>query len=355
MIRHRRFLIRLIFLFILPIAAIIAGAHFWVKSSRYVSTENAYVKAHLLSVSTDIDGRALRVHVHQNDQVKKGDPLFTLDPEPFEIALTKAKAELGKIRYEVAGLRAELQEANAELAEARQEVSYFKRVFDRQKKLISRGVASRARYDEAERELIRGRQRVRTAQTKIKRVLAKLGGKPDMRLEQHPIYLEALARVQQAELDLRRTVIRAPANGMVGAVSLQPGEYVEEGRPVIPIIQNNELWIEANLKETQLTHVRTGQKVELTVDAFPDEIHHAKVISISPSTGAELSILPPQNASGNWVKVVQRIPVRIEITNSRAMPKIRAGMTASVSIDTERDRSLFTIIRSTLAGEGSRK
>jgi len=353
MYRLRRFFFRMLFLVIVPVCAIAAGAHYWVKSTRYVTTENAYVKAHLLSVSADLDGRAVKVHVRQNDFIRKGDPLFELDGEPFRIALAKAEAEQNSIRYDIDALRVELAEAHAELAEARAEVTYFRRVFARQKKLSARGVASRARFDEAERELIIARQRTRTVQQKINRVMAKLGGDEKLPLEKHPIYLEAQARVAAARLDLRRTVIASPANGTVGKITLQPGEYVEEGKPVIPIIQSDEQWIEANLKETQLTHVRTGQMVEVTIDAYPDEPHEARVISISPSTGAELAILPPQNASGNWVKVVQRVPVRIELADREIIGKLRAGMTVSVTIDTERDRSLLKMIGSAIAGTGN--
>tara|TARA_Y100001936_G_scaffold247633_1_gene293877 strand:+ start:63442 stop:64473 length:1032 start_codon:yes stop_codon:yes gene_type:complete len=338
---------------VVPITAIVLGGHYWVKSSRYVETENAYVKAHHLAVSADIDGRAIRVLVKENDRVKKGDLLFTLDPEPHRINVAKAEAELASIRNTLTALRAEYRQAVAERADARQEVSYFKRVFDRQRKLSARGVASRARYDEAERNLTKARQQARTLDQKILRVLARLGGKLDLPSQQHPMYLEAEASLHRAALDLRRTQVRAPAAGIVGKVSLQTGEYVEEGKAVIPIVQTNETWIEANLKETQLTYVKTGQSVALTVDAYPDVELVAKVSSISPSTGGELSVLPPQNASGNWVKVVQRVPVRIELLDKKKAPNLRAGMTVSVTIDTKRERSLFGVVSSALARIGS--
>ena len=348
-IKSRRAILRFFLLFVVPVAALVIGGDFWIKSTRYVSTENAYVKAHHLAISADIDGRATRVLVRENDRVKKGALLFELDPEQHRIDLARSDAELNGIRNTLDALRAEYRTAQAELREGQQEVAYYKRVFDRQKKLMQRGVASRARYDEADRNLTQARQAARTSAQKIQQVLAKLGGRVDMPAEKHPWYLEVLARKEQAALNLRRTRITAPADGIVGKVSLQAGEYVEEGKPVLPIVQSGETWVEANLKETQLTHVRPGQTATVVIDAYLDHEWKAKVVSISPSTGAELSVLPPQNASGNWVKVVQRVPVRLELDSTHEGLPLRAGMTVSVSIDTTRDRSLFRMVNSALA------
>lgn len=346
---RRRSAIRLVLLVVVPVAAILVGSYYWLQSTRYVTTENAYVKAHHLAISSDIDGRALRVHVQENDHVKRGDLLIELDPEQFRIDLARAEAELGSIRNTLAALRAEYRAAQAELAEADEEIRYYRTVFERQKQLSRRGVASQAKYDEAERNLTLARQSAGTLKQRIQQVLARLGGTYEGPEEYHPMYVEAVARRDQADLNLRRTRITAPAAGIVGHVTLQPGEYVEEGKAVIPLIASGDTWIEANLKETQLTHVSPGQTVRVEIDAYPDREWTAKVASISPSTGAELSVLPPQNASGNWVKVVQRVPVRIVIEPGNDDLPLRAGMTASVSIDTERDRSLFHVIGSAVA------
>ena len=344
-----RTLLRFVLLFAIPAAALIVGGHYWVKNTRYVSTENAYIKAHHLAISADIDGRAIRILVRENDRVKKGDLLFELDPEHHRIDIAKADAELNGIRNTLDALRAEYRTAEAELRDAQQEARYHRRVFDRQKKLIARGVASRARYDEAERNLTQAQQAARTITQKIQQVRARLGGQLNIPAEKHPMFLEVFARRQQAALNLRRTRIVAPADGIVGKVSLQAGEYVEEGKAVIPIVQSGETWIEANLKETQLIHVRPGQSARIVIDAYPDHEWTARITSISPSTGAELSVLPPQNASGNWVKVVQRVPVRLELDRVHDGLQLRAGMTVSVSIDTERDRSLFRMVNGALA------
>ena len=347
--RTRRAVVRFLLLAVVPTVAMLAGGHYWVKSTRYVSTENAYVKAHHIAVSADIDGRATRVLVAENDRVRIGDPLFELDPEQHRIELAQAEAELAGIRNTLAALRAEYRTAQAELAEAEQEIGYFQTVYNRQKALSGRGVSSQARLDEAERNLTHARQAARTGRQKIQQVLARLGGREDIEADRHPMFLEAEARRDQAALNLRRTRIVAPADGIVGRLSLQVGEYVEEGKAVIPIIQSGETWIEANLKETQLTHILPGQPATVVIDAYPDHRWTAKLVSISPSTGAELSVLPPQNASGNWVKVVQRVPVRLELDGVHEGLPLRAGMTVSVSIDTGRDRSLFRMIGSAVA------
>jgi len=339
-----------VLLFVLPIVAVVAGGHYWEKATRYVTTENAYVKANPLAISADIDGRTVRVFVRENDRVKKGDLLFELDAERHRIELAQTEAELAGIRNTLDALRAEYRTAQAELADARQEIGYFQRVFDRQKKLSARGVSSRAAYDAAERNLTQARQAARTTNQKIQQALAKLGGRVDIPAEKHPMYMEAAARREQAALNLRRTRVYAPDDGIVGKVSLQPGEYVEEGKAVIPIIQTGDTWVEANLKETQLAHVRPGQTASIVIDAYPDHLLTAKILSISPTTGAELSVLPPQNASGNWVKVVQRVPVRLALDRVHEGLPLRAGMTVEVSIDTGRDRSLFRMIGTALAG-----
>ncbi|MDA1323278.1 MAG: HlyD family secretion protein [Proteobacteria bacterium] len=350
--RGTRKLLRLLLLVVIPVTVVLTGGHFWVKSTRYVSTENAYVKAHHLAISADIDGRTVRVLAKENDVVKRGDLLFELDSEPHRISQAAAEAEIAGIRNTIAALRAEYREAKAELTDAEQEIGYYSRIYARQRKLSTRGIASQAKFDEAERNLTKARQLSRTINQKMQRVLARLGGAYDLPIEQHPMYREALTRRDRAALNLRRTRVTAPATGTVGKVTLQPGEYVEEGKAVIPIVLDREIWVEANLKETQLTHVRPGQTVRIVVDTYPDHEWKAVVSSISPSTGAELSVLPPQNASGNWVKVVQRVPVRLKFDGNGPGPTLRTGMTVKVSIDTKRDRSLFKMIGTALARIG---
>ena len=345
----RRALVRFLLLVVAPVAAVAAGGHYWVKATRYVDTENAYVKAHHVAVSADVSGRAVRVAVSENDRVRQGDLLFELDPERHRIEIARADAELEEIRIRLAALRAEYRTALAELRDAEQDISYYERIFARQQQLSVRGASSRARHDEAERDLMQARLAARTLSRKIAEALARLGGSYDLPAEDHPLYRQAMARREQAVLDLRRTRVSAPVTGIIGKMTLQPGEFVSRGKPVIPVIQTGDIWIEANLKETQLAHVSPGQSVRIVIDAYPDHEWSAKVASISPSTGAELSVLPPQNASGNWVKVVQRVPVRLEFDHVHPGLALRAGMTASVSIDTGRERSLGQVVGAALA------
>ena len=346
----RRGLLRIFLLVVVPAAAVVVGAHYWVASGRYVTTQNAYVKTNLIQISAEIRGRVAEVFVAENARVRAGDPIFSIDPEPFRVALAEADAKLAMVRNEILALGASWRAARLELREAEQEVAYHKRIFDRLKSLSKRGHASRARFEEAEQNLIAARQRAGTVRQKGHAILANLGGDPELEPEASPQYREALAARDRAEIDVRRTLIRAPADGTVGRVRLQKGEYVDAGRPVMPLIETARSWVEANLKETQLTHIRVGQEAEIVVDAFPDLAWRARVASISPSTGAELSVLPPQNASGNWVKIVQRVPVRLEIDGGTGRPfAMPSGATVSVSIDTGREVSLFDVVGSALA------
>ena len=345
----RRAVIRFLLLVVVPAAAAATGGHYWVKATRYVVTENAYVKAHHVAVSADVSGRAVRVAVSENDPVRQGELLFELDPEPHRIEIARADAELEEIRFRLAALRAEYRTAQAELRDAEQDIPYYERIFARQRQLSVRGASSQARHDEAERNLMQARLAARTLNRKIAETLARLGGRYDLPAEDHPLYRQAMARRERAVLDLRRTRVSAPVAGIVGKMTLQPGEFVSKGKPVIPVIQAGEVWIEANLKETQLAHVSPGQTVRVAIDAYPDHEWSASVASISPSTGAELSVLPPQNASGNWVKVVQRVPVRLEFGHRHPGLVLRAGMTARVSIDTGRERSLVQVVGAALA------
>ena len=350
-----RTLIRLLLLVVLPVAALVTGAHYWVASGRYIATDNAYIKANLVAISAEVSGRVDQVFVAENTPVKAGQKLFSIDPEPFRIELARARAELDKIRNLIVALRADHRQAEMELKEARSDVAYFKRVQNRFAALARRGNASKAKLDEADRNVNTSRQRASAFRQKTLRILARLGGATTGSIEIHPEYLEARANQDEAELALRRTTVSAPVDGHVGRLKLQAGEYVTAGETMLPLIQSGASWIEANLKETQLTHIVVGQHARIVLDAFPDHAWDATVNSISPSTGAELSILPPQNASGNWVKVVQRIPVRLKIGAVHPSITLRAGMTVSISIDTGRNPSLIDVIGEALAWKSERE
>lgn len=346
----RRGIIRIFFLGVVPVVAVVLGAHYWVASSRYVTTQNAYVKTNVIQISAEIAGRVEKVFVTENSFVKAGEPIFSIDAEPFRVTYNQAEAKVAMVRNDINALRASFRESKMELQEAKQNIAYYGRVFKRLKSLLRRGHASRAAFEEAEQNLLTSRQRASAVREKSLRLLANLGGKDDLTPENHPEFLSAMAARESADIDLRRTIVHAPTDGTIGRVRLQAGEYVEAGDAVMPLIETTRPWIEANLKETQLTHIRIGMMAEIVVDAYPDRSWRAKVVSISPSTGAELSVLPPQNATGNWVKIVQRVPVRLEVdTSAGGQFTMPTGVTVDVSIDTQRDVSLFGMVGSALA------
>ena len=341
--RTVRFTKRFTLLLVIPALLVMAAGYWYLTTGRYVTTENAYVKSHIVAVSPSIDGRVVDVLVTDNEPVAKGDVLFRLNPVPHEIAVDRATAQLDASRQEIERRRAEFRQVQAEIAEADERVAFHQREFDRQNELASRGVATKASLEEAEFNLLSAKQTVSALLQKAQTTLASLGGDTLKAAELHPLYNEAEAELRQAELLLGYTEVRAKSDGVVSQMQLQPGEWVEEGEPVFGIIESGTVWIEANLKETKLTHIREGQSVEVAVDAYPGESWPGTVGSISPATGAEFALLPAQNATGNWVKVVQRLPVRVEILEFTDRPPLRAGMTATVTVDTEQDKRFETV------------
>jgi membrane fusion protein (multidrug efflux system) len=346
---RRRRALRPLLLGVVPATAAPIALYWSSMSGRYNATENAYVKADIVAVSPDIDGRVVAVEVAENQLVKRGDVLFRIDPEPLRITLDRAEAKVAAVRQDIEGLRAEFHQVEAEIAEAQERVRFFEQQAVRQRELEGRGIATQATLDEAEMELAAARQQTLALREKVRTVLAKLGGDPASAVELHPDFREAEAERDMAALDLGYAVVKAPVDGIVSRMRLQPGEWVEEGAPAFSIIDPTSLWIEANLKETQLEHVVVGQRVAVEVDAYPSARWQGKVASISPATGAEFALIPPQNATGNWVKVVQRLPVRIAVDDGDGQPPLRAGMTVSVEIDTEREPKLATLVRGALA------
>jgi len=347
--RWGRTLLRLILLIVIPVVAIMAGGYWYESTGRFVTTENAYVKAHVIAVSTNIDGRVTDVMIDENQRVRKGDLLFKLDPEPYWMMVRMAEAKRETARQDVEATRAEYHQIIAEIEESKANVAYYEREAGRQRQLASKAITTRTKLDEAEFNLTAAKQEVATLRQKLRTVLARLGGDPKRPAERHPDFMAAETEISMAEMNLGYTEIRAPVDGVVTRLKLEAGEWVEEGEPAFGLISVDKTWIEANLKETQLTHVREGQDVSVEVDAYPDVVWNAKIASISPATGAEFSVLPPQNASGNWVKVVQRLPVRIDIENTADHPPLRAGMTATITVDTHHKRELWSTVKSAIA------
>ncbi len=342
--RFRRVLMRIFLLIVVPAMAVTAAGFYWLQGARYISTENAYVKTDIAKLAAEVSGRAVEVRAHAHMQVNEGDVLVKVDPRPFEIALSRAQAELDAARQEVETTRATLAEAHQELEEAQDRAAYYRKRYERQKTLAKRGIIAETRGDELENDANAATDRVDMARQKIQRIMASLGGVPSRPVDEHPLVRAKIAALEKAKLDLERTVVKAPSNGTVVTVPLVSGEQINASEPLFAIVTDKSPWIDANFKETELTHVRVGQTATIELDTYPGVVWRAKVRSISPATGAEFAILPPQNASGNWVKVVQRLPVRLELMELADAPPLRAGMTASVTIDTGRERTIDDLL-----------
>ena len=336
--------IRVLLLIVVPCIAVAGAGAVWLWGGRYVTTENAYVKADIARVSAEVTGRIERVVVKDHANVSKGEVLIILEAEPFRIALAKAKAEVDTTRHRVATLVATWREAKSELKEAEDRIAYQEAQLERNKKLAARAIVSASKLDEAEDNMRQAKNRAVVMKSKVDRMLAQLGGKIDLKIDDHPSVREKIAALKEAELNLRRTIITAPVGGRAVNVKLQPGEFVEPDKPLFALVVDSRPWVEANFKETELTHVRRAMKAKVILDIYPDIEWDAEVVSISPATGAEFALLPPQNASGNWVKVVQRLPVKLRLKRRPGEPVLRAGMTATVSVDTKRQRKLSTLL-----------
>ena len=339
---------RTFFLIVIPLAAICVALYLYAAGGRYVSTNNAYVKANIIIISTEVSGRVTSMLVADNQAVEANDILLQLDSSPLEIALNRARAQMAVIRTELESLRADYGETVVQAQLSEDKVRYLDRRYKRQRKLLKQGLSSEEKHDEAGHDLQVARREVKIIEKRVQRVLAQLAGNKLLPVDQHPRYLAAQTTYDQAAIDLKAATIRAPASGVVSNMKLQVGEFAQAGKPIFTLIENQPIWIEANLKETELTHILPGQQATIVADAYPDKIWESVISSIAPATGAEFSILPPQNASGNWVKVVQRIPINLAITNQAGDPQLRAGMTVLVRIDTRRKRELSGQIRDLL-------
>jgi membrane fusion protein (multidrug efflux system) len=339
-----RIVLRVLLLLGVPLAIAAAALHYYAEGGRYVETENAYVKAHIIAVSAEVAGRVVEVAVRDHQRVSTGQPLFRIDPAPFEVALSRARAQLAAVRTEIETLRAEHRVALAEASEAEERIRFLGAQLERQARLREKGMVREDSYDEARHNLEAARARRTAVEERTRRVLVALGGDLKLPPEQHPRMLEAKAALDAAALELSRTRVEAPAAGIVSNLKLQPGEHVARGAAVFSLMPESELWIEANFKETQLAGMRVGQTARVAVEAYPGREWRARVRAIAPATGAEFALLPPQNASGNWIKIVQRVPVVFDLESPEPVaekgPALRAGMTVTVSVDTGHSRGL---------------
>lgn len=327
----------------LPLLVLLATAFVWLSSGRYVSTDNAYVKGDRAQIATELSGIIVEVPVKENQRVSRGELLFRLDDQSYRFALSKIEAELETTKSDVRGLRAQWRTKREEIKSAMSQLTYAQAEFDRQSDLAEKKIASTQKLEETRMGLEVARQRISAAQEDLQRIEAALAGDPKIHVDDHPRVKQMMAAREEALLNLRRTTIESPLDGIVSKRPV-PGSYATAGVPIMVVVADTDLWIEANFKETELTLVRPGQAATIRVDTYPDAECTGKVASIAQATGAEFAVLPPQNASGNWVKVVQRIPVRVSVACREGDPPLRMGMSTTVEIDTSHSRSLGGLI-----------
>ncbi len=347
-VRPRRRWRRRVLLILGPVVALLVAFYVYATGGRFVSTDNAYVQAHIVNISADVSGRVVALWAEENQTVQAGQPLFRIDPESFQIALDRADAQLREVHDRLAALQASYRQRQVQLRSAEETVAFQHTEFARQQALHARGNAAQAALDQAQHNLALAQDQAAAIEQDLANLLAQLGGDAEAPVEQQAAYREAQAARDQAALDLRRTTVLAPAEGVVSNIELRPGDYVEAGRAVFALAENATVWVEANMKETDLTHVAVGQSATAVIDAYPGVTFTGRVLSLSPATGAQFSVLPPQNATGNWVKVVQRVPVRIELSVPADAPMLRAGMSATVEVDTGHHRWLPGALRAVL-------
>ena len=333
--------LRLPLLLAAPVVLLVGAVAFYLHGGRYQSTDNAYVQSGLVSITPSVSGHVISMNVHENQVVRKGDILFRIDPGRFETALNSASAQLANAQTQVASDRANYAAAQAKVRAAQAQLQYAQREAARQKELLAEGISSQNQYDQAVLAVKTASQAIGTAQGEAASIAASLSGKVDAPVTDQPPVRQANAAVADARLNLGYTIVRAPQDGIVTKVTqLQVGDYVTAGKPVFTLVGRH-IWIEANFKESQLQYMRLGQPATVKVDAFSDRELKAHIASFSPGTGNAFSLLPAENATGNWVKVVQRLPVELELDRIPTDLPLHAGLSAEVTVDTGHRRRLF--------------
>jgi membrane fusion protein (multidrug efflux system) len=329
-----------------------AGATYYLAEEPYVSTDDAAIRAVKNSINARISGQVAEIAVTDNQRVRKGELLFRIDPEPYRIAVDQAEARLGSARLQVGALKTTYRQQLTELQSAKDSADFVDREYARKKALLASDFTPRAAYDRAETDLKVARQRIASIEQQIANTVVALNGDPNIEIDRHPTVREAKAQLDRAQLNLSYAAVLAPDDGIVTKVdALQVGDFVNAGNAVFSLLSSRHIWIEANFRETGLTHMRPGQEATIEVDAYPDRTFKAHVVSMSPGTGSDFAVLPPENATGNWVKVVQRLPVRLELEEIDPNRLLFSGISVTARVDTGYRRSWRHPLRAAQARE----
>jgi len=329
-------------LFALAPMALLIGAYWYVTGGRVMSTDDAYVNAEKVGISTDVSGIVQEVAVANNEHVAKGQVLYRLDPRQFQIAVDNAQANLAQIALMLDSMKQDYKRMLSDSAAQQAQVDLDQTNYDRAAMLLKSGTTTQAIYDQAKYTLQNDTSKAEALRRQAEVQLAKLGGNADTPTSELPQYRQAQAQLAEAQRQLNDTIVRAPFSGTVTDVpATAPGRYLAAATPAFYLVDTDHVWVDANPKETELTYVRPGQPVTVTVDTYPDAVWHGVVESVSPAAAQEFSLLPAQNTSGNWVKVVQRVPMRVKLdTSNKNLPPLRAGMSVEVDVDTGHARGL---------------
>jgi membrane fusion protein (multidrug efflux system) len=343
-VKPKKSLRRPVMFALLPLVLIVGG-YFYVTGGAVMSTDNAYVQADMVGLSTDVSGIVRGLSVHDNQKVAKGDVLFKLDDLQFRLALDRAEAQLGNTRNDLVALQASYRNMQTQVEQAQKDADFNKVNFQRQEQLIANNFTPKATFDAARNTFQGSQQKLASLNEQLGGIAANLNGDPDAPIENHPKYKDAMAARDEAARQLAHTIVRAPFAGIVTNVpSLQPGQYLAAAAVAFNIVSTDHVWVQASPKETELTYVKPEQKVAVDVDTYPGQRWAGTVDSISPASASSFSLLPAENTSGNWVKVVQRIPMRILVDNAPGKPPLRVGMSVEVSVDTGHPRGFPSFI-----------
>jgi membrane fusion protein (multidrug efflux system) len=319
-----------------------AGFYWYTTGGQIMSTDDAYVEAEKVGISTDVAGIVQDIDVHENEHVTAGQVLYRLDPRTFQIALDDAKANLAQIALGIDAMKQDYQRMLSDVAAEEAQVGLDQTNFNRDATLLRSGTVSQAVYDQVKSALETDKSKLQSLRQQAQVQLARLGGNANIDPAQHPQYKQAQAKVDEAQRQLDDTVVRAPFAGTATNVpAIAPGKYLAASTTAFYLVNEDHVWVDANPKETELTYVRPGQPVTVTVDTYPNRVWRGTVESISPAAAQEFALLPAQNTSGNWVKVVQRVPMRVRVdTSDQNAPPLRAGMSAEIEVDTGHTRGL---------------